>query len=452
MKDYTQSRRRFLAAAGSAAMILASGKKMQASSASAGASGAFPRNFRWGVATAAHQIEGNNTNSDFWLLENIRPTTFAERSGDACDSYHRYEDDIALLAKLGFNTYRFSIEWARIGPSRGSVSLAELDYYKRVIACCHRHNIAPAVTFFHGTAPRWFAEAGGWLNPESPALFANYCSVAAKALADGMQYALTINEPQVAKVFRLIGGAAAFAKRDQAALAEHAAAARASGCERFITSNYPDIDGMMPQMIAGHEQAVAAIKAERPSLPVGVTLNFTDFQPATEDSPYMEVRKAAYGEWFAVVRRSCDFTGAQIYRQFPIPGKGKPLPKPEPLPMLQGESMLSAFSRPEAMYNGLEYIYAETKKPILITENGIDTAKDERRVWYIRQVLPQLKRAIDAGIPVWGYLHWSLMDNFEWAQGYKAKYGLASVDRKTFVRTPKPSGILLGEIARRNAL
>src|SRR5580692_6123210 len=111
------------------------------------ASRAFPDGFVWGAATAGHQIEGNNVNADFWFLENLTPTTFVERSGDACDSYHRYEEDIALLAGLGLGCYRFSIEWSRIEPSRGFFSPAELDHYKRMIECCHSHGVLPAVTF-----------------------------------------------------------------------------------------------------------------------------------------------------------------------------------------------------------------------------------------------------------------------------------------------------------------
>src|SRR3954452_3874314 len=132
----------------------------------------FPRGFLWGASTAAHQIEGNNVNSDLWLMENIEPKTFVDRSGDACDSYHRFEEDIALLKQIGLNSYRFSIEWARIEPTPGQFSNAELDYYKRLIAALRKAGIDPVVTFFHVSAPRWFAEAGGWLNPESPQLFA----------------------------------------------------------------------------------------------------------------------------------------------------------------------------------------------------------------------------------------------------------------------------------------
>jgi len=453
-KTLFASRRSFLAgAAASAAVLATTGRTAAALDAAKPTIKSFPKNFRWGVATSAHQIEGNNTNSDFWLLENIKPTEFADRSGDACDSYHRYEEDIALLAGLGFNSYRFSIEWARIEPSRGYFSAAELDHYKHVIECCHKHNVEPAVTFLHSTTPLWFAEAGGWLNPEAPALFARYCSSAAKALASGMAFAFTINEPQVQRSFRSLPGAAAsFVKRDQLTIAVHEAAAKATNSTRFITSNYPEIEGMTSLLIAGHEQGYAAIKAERSNLPVGVTLNISDFSPAGEDSPYEQVRKRAYGDWLDVCKRTGDFTGVQVYRQFLIPGKGKPFPPPERLPYLQGEGMLAAFSRPEALRNAIEYVYAETQKPIIVSENGIDTSNDQRRIWYIDAALPYLHECIAKGIPVLGYFHWSLIDNFEWTQGFKTKYGLVAVDRQTFKRTPKPSAGHLGAIARRNAI
>ena len=413
----------------------------------------FPKNFHWGVATAGHQIEGNNTNSDLWLLENIKPTVYVERSGDACDSYHRHEEDISLLAGLGFNSYRFSIEWARIEPNRGFLSIAELDHYKNVIEACRQHGVAPAVTFLHGSAPRWFAEAGGWLNPEAPALFANYCSHAARALAGDMEFAFTINEPQVAKSFRALPGSQAYwPKRDQAALAMLAAAAKATGADRFVTTDHPDIDAMAPQLIAGHEQGYAAIKAERSKLPVGVTLNISDFEPATEDSPFEEVRKNAYGNWLETCKQTGDFTGVQVYRQFPIPGKGRPLPAQPPLPFTEGEGMMAPFVRPEALRNGVEYVYAQTQKPILVSENGIDTENDQRRIWYIDAALSGLNESIAKGVPVLGYFHWSLIDNFEWTQGYKPKYGLVAVDRTTFKRMPKPSAAHLGAIARRNAI
>ena len=283
----------------------------------------FPKNFCWGVATAAHQIEGNNLNADYWLLENIEPTAFKERSGDACDSYHRYDEDIALLAGLGFNSYRFSLEWARIEPKHGQFSNAELGHYKRVIECCLKHRIDPAVTFMHRTAPRWFAMAGGWLNPQAPSLFARFCSTAAKALAKDLKFAFTINEPQVEKTFRSIdaAGSSYFAKHDELERAAHAAAARASGSERFVSVSYPDIDGMTPQLLIGHEQGFAAIKAENSSLPVSVTLNIIDFQPGNEDSTYLEVRQRAYGQWLDCVRAPETLSACKSTGKFPYPAR-----------------------------------------------------------------------------------------------------------------------------------
>ena len=149
-------------------------------------------------------------NSNLWFLENLDPTFFVERSGDACDSYHRYREDIAFLAGIGLTCYRFSVEWARIEPSRGHFSRAALDHYQRMIECCHDHGVAPAVAMFHGVRPGGSRRPDGWLNPEAPELFARYCAAGAAALGDGMAYAYTINEPQVGQVFRCIPGAESY--------------------------------------------------------------------------------------------------------------------------------------------------------------------------------------------------------------------------------------------------
>jgi beta-glucosidase len=414
----------------------------------------FPPDFVWGTATAAHQIEGNNVNSDFWFLENLDPTVFVERSGDTCDSYHRYEEDIELLAGLGLNCYRFSIEWARIEPSQGHFSRAELDHYARVMRCCEAHGVRPAVTFFHATAPRWFGAQGGWLNPGSPALFARYCATAAEALAERMAFAFTINEPQVGTVFRAIPGAAEsyFGPHDERSREMHAEAARLLGVEQFVTMEYPELDGMMPQLVAAHEQGYAAIKDVRADLPVGVTLSVTDFEPSSEGSTVFEIRERAYREWLETIKRAGDFTGVQTYRMIRIPGTGPDYPPLPPLPMVDPDDPIAAMQRPEALRNTVEYVAAETGKPVLVTENGLETEDDERRIWYIGAALAELHAAIEGGTPVLGYLHWSLLDNFEWTRGYGPKFGLISVDRETFERRPKPSAATLGAIARANAV
>ncbi|MBV8464145.1 MAG: glycoside hydrolase family 1 protein, partial [Acidimicrobiales bacterium] len=368
-------------------------------------------------------------------------------------SYHRYPDDIALLADIGLKSYRFSIEWARLEPSPGIFSEAEFDHYKRVIACCHENHVAPAVTFFHGTAPRWFAETGGWLNAESPERFARYCAEATERLGDGIAYAFTINEPQVGLTFRVIPQARSyFADADARSLEMHRLAARRCGAERFVTTEHPDVEGMTPQLIAGHEQAFEAIKSVQRDLPTGVTLSITDFQPGGEDSPYLDMRDTAYRAWFESIGRAGDFTGVQCYRMIRVPGTGPEHPPLPPIPGEGPENPRADMQRPEALRHTVDYVHTETNKPVIVTENGLETPDDQRRVWYIGAALGELQAAIAAGTPVLGYFHWSLIDNFEWTRGYAPKFGLASVDRHTFKRTRKPSSYLLEEIARRNAL
>src|SRR5579883_710139 len=164
----------------------------------------FPAGFLWGAATAAHQIEGNNVNSDLWVLEHVQPTLFAEPSLDACDHYHRYADDIRLLASLGLNTYRFSIEWARIEPECNLFSVAALDHYRRVLGACHENGVTPMVTFYHFSSPRWFAARGGWESRGAGDLFVRYCERAGRHLGNLIDFATTFNEPNLPMLLRWI--------------------------------------------------------------------------------------------------------------------------------------------------------------------------------------------------------------------------------------------------------
>jgi beta-glucosidase len=157
----------------------------------------FPQGFMWGTATAAHQVEGNNVNSDSWVLEHLPHTVFEEPSGDAIDHYHRYESDIALLASLGFNSYRFSIEWARVEPEPGFFSTAMLDHYKRVLTTCHTHGLRPVVSLHHFTSPRWLITQGGWRSQGTVARFADYCARVACDLGDLVDAICTINEVNI---------------------------------------------------------------------------------------------------------------------------------------------------------------------------------------------------------------------------------------------------------------
>src|ERR1700754_4210847 len=155
---------------------------------------AVPKGFYWGTAISAHQSEGNNVNSDMWLNEHVPGTLFREPSGDACDSYERFGEDIAIAASLGFNAHRFGIEWARIEPEPGIFSMAALDHYKRVIEACRARNLKPVVTFSHFTTPRWFAAKGGFEADGAPDLFARFAGTAAKHFGSLVEAATTFNE------------------------------------------------------------------------------------------------------------------------------------------------------------------------------------------------------------------------------------------------------------------
>lgn len=407
------------------------------------ATSSFPPGFLWGAATAGHQIEGNNVNSDYWVLENVKPTLFAEPSRDANNSFDLWASDLDLARAIGLNAYRFSIEWCRIEPEPGLFSIAMLDHYKAVIAGCHARGLAPVVTFSHWTTPRWFAMRGGWTAPDSATLFARFCDRAARHLADGMAYAVTINEANGT----LLGHVMAPPQAKDAERAMLAAAGRATGSDRFVGGSPISLAmEMLPNLIAAHKQGRAAIKAARPALPVGLSLALVDLQGIGANNLRDARRRDFYGPWLAAVRGD-DFVGVQNYSRIVWDDKGI-------VPVAAGARTTGEGWEiyPASLANAVDYVHAETGCPIMVTEHGLNSDNDGWRADLITAALAELKRRIDAGTPVLGYCHWSLVDNFEWTFGYKPHYGLASIDRATFKRTPKPSAAVLGAIARRNAL
>ena len=406
----------------------------------------FPAQFLWGAATAGHQVEGQNTNSDVWCLEHVKPTLFSESSGDACDSFNRWPHDMDIVRALGLNTYRFSLEWARIEPSEGEFSAAMLDHYRKMIAGCRKRGLTPMVTFNHFSAPRWFAAKGGWQVATAPDQFTRFCDVAARALAADIGYASTMNEPNITRLLRWlklpnVGGVIA---AQQGMLQ---AAARACGSPLFSAANAGDPDVMLPHLLAGHAQAYQAIKAVVPTLPVGVSLALLDDQAVGDPARRDAKRRDVYEAWLHAAREHADFVGVQNYSRVRYDANGEmPLPAGAQLDQGGGEIF------PASLEGTIRYAHAATGKPIIVTENGVGTLDDSVRAAYIPEALAGVHRAIADGIPVGGYVHWSLLDNFEWLFGYKVKYGLCTVDFATQQRTPKPSAHVYGAIARRNGL
>lgn len=406
---------------------------------------AFPAGFLWGTATAGHQVEGNNVNSDQWLLENIKPTIYSEPSRDAANSFELWANDLDLVKGLGLNTYRFSLEWPRIEPEQGMFSRAMLDHYKAIIDGCRTRGLTPMVTFNHYTTPRWFAAKGGWTNPQAPGLFARFCEQAARHLAADIGYATTLNEPNIMNILRVVLPPQVFA--GQHAMLE--AAARSLGVPKFSAANAiepEDIDISTQNLLAGHKAARAAIKGVRGDLPVGVSLSMFDDQAVGAHSMRDQMRATLYGPWLEAVRGD-DFLGVQNYERTVWTDKGK-LPTPTGVPVNYSGSEVYAPS----LANTVRYAHQATGCPIMVTEHGVGTDDDTIRAAFIPAALTELKKVMDDGVPVKGYVHWSLVDNFEWIFGYKVHFGLHSLDPVTFKRTPKPSAAVLGRIARANAV
>jgi beta-glucosidase len=410
-------------------------------------SGQFPDGFIWGTATAAHQVEGGNTNCDLWPLEMADDSIFAEPSGDACDHYHLYNSDIGLLKRLGFGAYRFSIEWARIQPEEKFFSAAALDHYRRVLGSCIEHGIVPIVTFHHFTSPLWFTRDGGWADVRSVDRFARYCERSAKALGDLIAHACTINE---ANLPMMVTRYTELARRQPFRMSKRVgdvAARLGADPERFAPFLLSDANRTTPNFIAAHKKAVAAIKGTGCKAPVGITLATQDLH--AEPGGEALTRKLDYdinGQFFEAARGD-DFLGVQTYSRTRI-GEHGPLPVP---PGAEVTQMGYEFY-PEGLEATIRSAARQSGCPILVTENGIGTENDTRRIVYTERALRGVQRCLADGIDVRGYIHWSMLDNYEWREGYRPKFGLVAVGRTTQLRTPKPSAHWLGAIAKRNAL
>ena len=407
----------------------------------------FPADFWWGVAGAAHQVEGGNVNCDSWLLEHLPDSPYVEPSGDACDHYHRYEEDIAQIAALGFNTYRFSIEWARIEPEEGEFSTAALDHYRRMLAACHEHGLKPIVTYHHFTSPRWFAAKGGWEVMANAEYFGRFCERATARLGDLIGAACTLNELNLGIYLQQVG---IFPPDDAGRnSAIRAAAAKALGSETF--SAFPfclDQGKARDVLLRAHRLGVEAIKSQRPSIPAGMTLALSDFQAKPGGETLRDqLRRESAEVWMDAAKQGDDFIGVQTYSRVLVGAEGV-LPAPEGAELTQ---MHYEFY-PEALEGAIRHAAAYTGLPVIVTENGVGSEDDTRRVEYVRRALRGVHKCLDDGIAVRGYCYWSIFDNFEWLSGYGPKFGLIAVDRATQIRTPKPSAAWLGQVARSGGL
>ncbi len=381
-----------------------------------------PEGFLWGAATAGHQIEGGNVNSGHWILEHAPDTHVEEPSGDACDSYHRYDQDMRLLADSGLTAYRFSLEWARIEPSRGEVSRAQLDHYRRMIDTCRDLGVEPVVTLHHFTVPAWQYQEGGWYAPDAVDRFRYFTETAARIL-DDVDWVITINEPNM-----MVNQAEA-------------------KIDTEVGVNFPGPSPHASRVIAAAHHASMEVLRGLGHVKAGWSVANQVYQAV----PGYERERDEWGYWredfFLEQARGDDFVGVQSYLRTII-GPDGPVPFGDDV-----ERTLTGWEYyPEALGHALRHTRDVTGGvPMMVTENGMATTDDSRRIDYTTGALAGLAEAVEDGCDVRGYLHWSLLDNYEWGS-YRPTFGLIAVDRETFTRTPKPSLAWLGDLARRNVL
>jgi beta-glucosidase len=388
----------------------------------------------WGSSTAAHQVDGGNTNSDWWEWEHAKGTPVAESSGDAIDHWNRYAQDFALLAALGQNAHRFSFEWARIEPAEGEFSQATLDKYKRVLDTLHELGLTPFGTLHHFTLPRWFAARGGWLSRDALPLFERYVERVVGCLGDLLPFVGTINEPQI--------------------LASNA----------YLVGQWPpgikDIEKAREvnlTLAAAHRVAVAAVRGGTGDSKVGACLQISPvhtLRPDDEDDIALAARVRGFLvdthlDDLRAAEDPGDFIGLQYYTRGIVDSRSESLGAPPP-----EDAEVSQIGQ-EVYPAGLGQILRDVAKlslPVVITENGIATLDDDQRQRFLAGHLREVKAAIDDGVDVRGYFHWSAFDNYEWGT-YEPRFGLIGIDRENgWRRVLRPSAVLYGEVARANSL
>lgn len=415
----------------------------------------FPDGFLWGTATAAHQVEGGNHANDWWEWEqspgHIRN---GDRSDPACDHYARFERDFDLLQSWHQNAHRLSLEWSRIEPAPGEFAREAIDHYRAVLAALRARGLEPVVTLHHFTLPKWLADAGGWRNPDSVERFARLTDHVLGELGELARLWVTINEPTGIVYQGYLSGEWPPGMRD------------------FSTGVV-----VLSHLLRAHWLAYERIKALEPRAQVGLAHHLRIFDPYRGWHPLDRVVAAGYQRVFneTLLRSlrtgrfafplsrvgrgsgpsaSQDFIGLNYYTRNLIRFNhraggelfGDRVLRPGAIVSDQGLEVY-----PRGLYRWLKALRREGR-PIYITENGVADADDHLRAPFLVDHLRATLSAIADGVPVRGYFHWTCFDNFEWSEGYRLKFGLATCDPGTLRRQLRPSGQLYMQICRTGQL
>ncbi len=424
----------------------------------------FPKDFKWCVATSAHQIEGGNVNSDWWDWE-LAPGHIknGDRSGRAPDHWDHLEEDVKLLRDLNVGEYRFSMEWAKIEPRQGEWDWQAVEHYKTELALLRSAGIEPMVTLHHFTLPRWFAALAGWESEKAPELFARYAAFVQTHIGPEVHDWITINEPMVHLVQGYMSGYFP------------------PGHKGGFKSVIPPMIGLLHSHAAAYH-AMHAIAAQPGHTPIriGLAHHLRIFDPPRGFHPFDSFLAGKFDHafnwafanavetgklklWIPLAVRvnkrlpevagTQDFIGVNYYGRDIVHMRFSGMGFELSVEKSSGVTDLGWEIYPHGFYRILKATAKRFPgKKIFITENGIADAKDDRRPKFLESHLTELAHAMREGVPVEGYCHWSLLDNFEWSDGFTPRFGLYEVDYATLARKPRPSALRFHDIALRNAL
>lgn len=446
----------------------------------------FPDGFLWGAATAAYQIEGahdaDGKGLNTWDVFCQTPgKVFQGHRGDvACDHYHRFREDLEVMKSLSLNSYRFSVSWSRICPSgTGAQNPKGIEFYDKLVDGLCEAGIRPMATLFHWDYPQALFERGGWLNPDSPKWFGDYAGLVAEKLGDRVHDWFTINEPGIFLVLGHVEGTHApgtkLSSRDFFSVLKHTMLAHGTACQAIRNGSPSSCRvGYAPHCIVGvpHSESQQDIQAAR---------DYT-FGSENNGRRFWQQRlfldPAILGQWphdieealsersveitdddLSCMAQPLDFLGLNFYtgELVKMGDDGNPQVVPDPPGMPR--TLFDWPVRPEGIYWTLKFHAERYGVPMVISENGLSNmdwvaldgkVHDPQRIDFLTRYLLQIERAIEDGCDVRGYLHWSLLDNFEWAEGYKHRFGLVHVDYETLKRTVKDSGHWYEEVCRSN--
>lgn len=406
----------------------------------------FPAKFLWGAAVSAHQVEGGTHNQwSVWELENAKSKAAQAKfqfedlekwpeiqkvatdphnyvSGKAVDHYHRYEEDFDLLQKMHMNAFRFSIEWSRVEPEEGAWNVEALTHYKEYATELRRRGIEPIVTLFHFTLPVWFAARGGFAHRKNVQYFTRFAEKIIRELGTNVRYVVTINEPGI------------------------------YAYESYLAGNWPpNIAKKWPfwrvlnNLAYAHKQVARVVHGINRRYKVSVASNSAYYYAG--DDAWLSRKSTDIFQYFhedyflKKVAKHCDFLGINYY--FSNRVYGYRVHNPD-----ERMSDLGWDLAPANIQLALERLHEKYRLPIIITENGVADKDDEHRQWWMTQTLIGMQRAMENGVVLQGYLHWSLLDNFEWDKGFWPRFGLAEVDEKTLDRQLRPSALWLSKVMK----